>query len=63
MWIPRAIVYTTQYNVSQMENGSAEVRDRHWKALRKKTQTKYKTKTQICGSKLSAGVNSPFTPV
>lgn len=52
-----------QYYVSQMENDSAEGRGRHWKELRKKPKNKYKTKTQICGSKPSAGVNSPFTPV
>lgn len=47
----------------EMENDSAEGRDRHWKELRKKPQTNYKPKSRICGSKPSAGVNSPFTPV
>lgn len=56
-----------QYIVSQMENYSAEGRDRHWKEKGKKkpkqNQTKYKTKPQIYGSKPSAGASSPFTTV
>lgn len=46
-----------------MENDTAEGRGRHWKELRKKLKTKYKTKKQICGSKPSAGVISSFTLV